>query len=85
VLRSIADGMEARMVRISLLVSQESRKIYNEWFTREDVLCPELMSRKRGEKFDRTEQARFERDVNDMAALAKKILDIEEARAAKID
>jgi len=72
------------MVRISLLISAESRNVYNEWFTREGVLGTELMNRKRGEKFGRPEQDRFEREVNEMARLAKKILDIEESRAAGI-
>jgi len=78
---TIANGIEARMVRISLLISAESRSLYNTWFQRETVLCPELMNRNRGQKFDRREQQEFERTVNELAALAKKILDIEESRA----
>jgi hypothetical protein len=81
-LRLIADGIEARMVRISLLISAESRNLYNQWFMRETVLCPELMNRKRGQKFDRHEQLDFERTLNELAGLAKKILDIEESRAS---
>jgi hypothetical protein len=82
-LRSIDDGMEARMVRISLLISAESRNVYDEWLTREAVLCPKLMSRKRGQELDPRTHSDFERTLNELTALAKEILDIEESRAGR--
>ncbi len=77
--------IEARSFRIRLIVSSKSEKDYDQWSEAEAKVWSKLLARKQGETFTAEQETALGNEIHSLAALASKILALEEKRAVELD